>query len=241
MHAAGISASVGEEMVIEGDEAHHAARVKRVSVGELVEVLNGRGLIVEGRVEAIRKKARGDGWEVAIRVVHERHLEPDSPRIEVWSAVPKGDRFEEMIDQLTQVGVAQWSPLHSARSVVDPRLGKMQRVARRAAEASKQCGRAWELELGIGGGITEALAATDSRIVVADASGVPFCQTGAARIRVLVGPEGGWDTSELEQVQAAGAIVAQFGRHVMRLETAAVVAAAVVGATEGYARGEVPL
>lgn len=232
MHVEGAAAVVGEVVVIRGDEAHHAARVKRVEVGEAVEVLNGRGLVFEARVDEIRKGARGEGWEVALRVTEARRIEPDSPRIEVWSAVPKGDRLEDMIDQLTQVGVAEWSPLLAARSVVDPRQGKMARIARRAAEASKQCGRAWAMDLGAGGGIEEALNATGACVVMADASGEAYGRSGRSRIRVLVGPEGGWTAEELERARDAGAAVARFGSHVLRLETAAVVAAAVVGAAE---------
>lgn len=232
MHLADASGSVGDALLVGGDEAHHAARVKRVEVGELVEVLNGRGLVIGGRVEEIRKRARGDGWEVALRVVEATRVERDSPRVEVWSAVPKGDRFEEMIDQLTQVGVAEWSPLIAARSVVDPRQGKLERVARRAVEASKQCGRAWAMELGAGGSVEEALHAPGASVVLADASGEAYRRSGAGSIRVLVGPEGGWEPAEVERARAAGAIVVRFGAHVMRLETAAVVAAAVVGASE---------
>lgn len=232
MHLADASGLVGDAFLIEGDEAHHAARVKRVEVGEVVEVLNGRGLVIGGRVEEIRKKARGDGWEVALRVVEARVVERETPRVEVWSAVPKGDRFEEMIDQLTQVGVAEWSPLHAARSVVDPRQGKLDRVARRALEASKQCGRAWGMDLGPGGGLDEALRGFGTRVVIADAMGEAYRRSGAACIRVLVGPEGGWAPEEVDRARAAGATVARFGSHVLRLETAAVVAAAVVGAAE---------
>jgi 16S rRNA (uracil1498-N3)-methyltransferase len=221
-------AEVGDVVVIGGDEAHHAARVKRLIAGDVVEVLNGAGLVVDGRVDEVRKKPRGDGWEIVVRVVAVRVVEKESPRIEVWSAVPKGDRLEQMIDQLAQVGVAEWSPLEAARSVVDPREGKLQRVERRAAEASKQSGRPWVMTMGVGGTLEAALADPSVRVVLADASGLAYQRQSASHIRVLVGPEGGWEESELSRARSAGAMVAAFGGHVMRLETAAVVAAAIV-------------
>lgn len=235
MYQHGIGAGVGDLVVVGGDEAHHAARVKRVEVGDGVEVLGGTGVVVRGRVAEIRKKARGEGWEVVVGVEEVEREERLKPRVEVWSAVPKGDRLEEMVDHLVQVGVAEWAPLRAARSVVDPRAGKLERVERRAAEASKQCGRAWAIEMGAGGGMGEALAG--GSVVIADASGGPYRRSGADRVRVLVGPEGGWEESELALARAKGAVVAVFGPHVMRLETAAVVAAAVVRAVETSDRG----
>lgn len=232
MFEEGLVAHVGDVVVIGGDEAQHAARVKRVEVGERVQVLNGAGLVADGEVAEIRK-GRG-GWEVAVRVLSTRVVEMRKPQVEVWTGVPKGDRLEEMVDQLAQIGVAAWGPVHAARSVVEPREGKMTRVARRAVEASKQCGRAWSMRVDEGGDLSVALQAGSSgvTVVMADASGEAYVRTGAARIRVLVGPEGGWTEDEVRLAREAGAIIARFGEHVMRVETAAPVAAAVVLAAE---------
>jgi len=228
----GLVARDGDVIVIGGEEAYHAARVKRVEVGERVQVLNGAGLLADGEVAEIRKGR--DGWEVAVRVLGARVMEVEKPQVEVWTGVPKGDRLEDMVDQLAQIGVAAWGPVHAARSVVEPREGKMTRVSRRAVEASKQCGRAWSMRVEEGGDLKVALGAAPSRVrvVLADASGGGYVRTGAERIRVLVGPEGGWTEDEVRMAREAGAAVARFGAHVMRVETAGPVAAAVVLAAE---------
>ena len=84
-----------------------------------------------------------------------------------------------------------------------------------------------------GGDLSAALLAETAGVtVMADASGAAYVRTGAARIRVLVGPEGGWTEDEVRLAREAGAIIARFGEHVMRVETAAPVAAAVVLAAE---------
>ena len=230
----GLVARVGDVVVIGGEEAHHAARVKRVEVGERVQVLNGAGLLADGEVAEIRKGR--DGWEVAVRVLGALVVEVENPQVEVWTGVPKGDRLEDMVDQLAQIGVAGWGPLHAERSVVEPREGKMMRVSRRAVEASKQCGRAWSMRVEEGGDLKMALEAgsVGMRVVMADASGAGYMRTGAQRIRVLVGPEGGWAEDEVRMAREAGAVVARFGAHVMRVETAAPVAAAVVLAAESH-------
>lgn len=220
-------AKAGDSVVVGGDEAHHLARVKRVGPGEAVELRDGRGGVGTAQVAETRK--RGGAWEIVLRVESAARVEMPAFKVEVWSSVPKGDRCEEMIDGLCQVGAWEWSPLRTERSVVDPREGKLARLQRRAMEATKQCGRAWGLSIGEGGGIEEATNA--ERVIVADSTGAVFLPSmveGVRVARLLVGPEAGFTQHELSMCIGRGAVPAKFGPHTMRVETAAVVAAAMV-------------
>jgi 16S rRNA (uracil1498-N3)-methyltransferase len=126
-----------------------------------------------------------------------------------------------MIDQLSQIGVAAWRPLRTARAERDAfRADKLERVA---IEAAKQCGRAWALEMGEWADFAQALG--DPRAMVADASGEPANPATEDTV-LLLGPEGGWTEDELARTGAAGRRVCRFGVHVMRIETAAVAASA---------------
>jgi 16S rRNA (uracil1498-N3)-methyltransferase len=206
---------------ITGEEAHHAARVKRVAVGESVEVLDGRGGVGRGSVSALHKDRAG--WTVDVTVESASVAERPLPALEVCSAIPKGAKLSEVIDGLAQVGAAAWRPLEAARSVREHwRPEKLECVA---AEASKQCGRAWRMEIGTA--ITFGEASNGAEVIVADASGECFNGTGDAA-RLLVGPEGGWTGEELEQARAAGTRICRFGVHTMRIETAAIVAAGII-------------
>jgi 16S rRNA (uracil1498-N3)-methyltransferase len=151
--------------------------------------------------------------------------------VEVVSAAPKGPRLGDMIDGLSQVGAASWSPLDSARGVVEPGAAKLGRLERIAAEAAKQCGRAWRLEIGAGLRFEDSLGG--GNVVLADALGAPYKASGQGTVRVLVGPEGGWDPRELDAARRAGVRIARFGPHAMRIETATVAAAAVILDVEG--------
>lgn len=218
----------GTRVTIGGDEGHHAARVRRVGPGDVIELLDGTGRVGIVKVIASVKSSRRD-WEVECEVTGIR-LEPrDIPSLEVWSAVPKGERLEQMIDGLTQVGVASWEAMTAERSVVEPREGKLTRLERVVREACKQSGRAWALKIGRGGTLREALETTD-RVVMAEGSADPLRADTArsAGVRLLIGPEGGWTYAERDQARSAGADLACFGPHVMRIETAAVVAAGIV-------------
>jgi len=212
------------EVTVGGEEAYHAARVKRLEAGEGVELLDGAGRVASATVGAIVK--RGREWEMALRVGDVRVAERVHPRVDVLGAAPKGERLERMVESLSQAGAVSWSPLAAARSVVEPRAGKLGRLGRVAAESGKQCGRAWFME--IGEEVELATALRRVRVVVADASGDAYRRTGSPEISLLIGPEGGWTVPELEASRRAGAMVARFGPHAMRIETAACVAVGVI-------------
>lgn len=223
--------AVGALIAPERSEGEHAVRVKRVAPGERVTLLDGAGAVGVGEVVSVRP-----GLEVRVESVG--RAEPVSPRVEVWSATPKGPRLEDMIDQLSQAGAALWRPLETDFGVVEPGSNKMDRCRRVAREAAKQCGRAWVMEIGESVGFDEALRGGEGvMVVLADALGAGWgalADHAAApdwrTIRVLVGPEGGFSPAELGRASASGVRSARFGPHVLRIETAAVCAAArIVG------------
>ena len=210
----------GSVLRVEGEEANHAARVKRVRPGEPVEVFDGRGLVA--RAVVLRAES-GKRALLELEVGDHRTVAPVRPRVEVWCPPPKGDRLETMIDQLSQVGAAAWRPMATERSERDS--FRADRLARAAVESAKQCGRAWLLE--IGGPVGLETAFEDPRVVVCDARGDPFGPGDAGTDTVLLtGPEGGWTARELERARAAGRPLVRFGAHAMRIETAAVASAA---------------
>jgi 16S rRNA (uracil1498-N3)-methyltransferase len=223
-----------------GDEAHHAVRVKRLVVGDAVELINGQGVIAAATI-ADTGKRRGE-WVVRIDVHSVTIAPPPTPRIHVASAVPKGPRLADMIDQLSQVGATGWSPLitdHSHTDATELRHDRLQRVA---LEASKQSGRPWLMQIdpelrlahalaphrAAASGLSTAEAPDRPTLILADATGDALKSLPTQHARVLIGPEGGWTTGELEAARGAGATIARFGPHTMRIETAAVAACAIL-------------
>jgi 16S rRNA (uracil1498-N3)-methyltransferase len=230
---------MGQVMAIAGDEAAHAIRVKRLEPGEAVCVMDGAGVIGEGRVERAIKGGKREGPTLEVRIGARREVAwPGvTPGVEVFAATPKGGRVDEMVDGLSQVGAAVWSPLQTERGVVDPREAKLARLERIAREAAKQCGRAWVLRIGGQKSFAEAIVGDGVRVVVADATGEAWAGIKDQRpVRLLIGPEGGWTEQELAAARRAGVEVARFGVHTMRIETAAVAACAIImsgGAAKG--------
>ena len=212
----------GTSILIEGDEAKHAIRVKRVAAGDLIALTDGRGLTALANVTDARRT-------LTLTVRTTDHAARTSPSVRVLTASPKGPRLEKMIDALSQVGAASWGALGTKLGVVDPGENKLDRAERVALESAKQCGRAWLLEIGETATLEEACSApAGTDVVIADASGESYTPTGDACVRVLIGPEGGWREDELERAQESGARACRFGPYVMRIETAAAAATAIV-------------
>ncbi len=230
VHAPLGSVSPGDRLRIGGDEAQHAARVKRLAVHDTLTVLDGRGRSALARIVKIGKDARAREWELEVSIDRVQDHPRPGPRVEVWSAVPKGGRLDDMVDQLAQIGVDAWAPLRAERSVAGATEHKAERLRRIVVESAKQCGRPWLMELEAGGEISDALRS--GAVVFADAAGTPFNHRAlgddARAVRILIGPEGGWTEAETGAAVRAGAVRARFGAHAMRIETAAVAAAAIV-------------
>lgn len=214
-------------VTISGDEAHHAIRVKRLEVGDPISLCDGAGLVTQGKVADTRKNKRTDEWELDVALTSITRAHPTTPRITMHAPAPKGDALESMIDGLSQVGAAAWIPLDCERAIVDPREGKLRRLKRTAEESLKQCGRSHLIEIGENMKI-EGVLTSGARVIVADKSGAPYRACGDHAIAIVVGPEGGLTPAELETLRARGAIIADFGVHVMRIEVAAVAACAIV-------------
>lgn len=124
------------------DESQHLAGVLRKAPGDAVVIFDGCGNAADAVVESIGKRA------AAVRIVQRlRGAVDPSPRIELASAVPKGDRARWLVEKSTELGAASWTPLHLTRSVVDPGTGKLDRLRQTVIAACKQCGRNDLLEI----------------------------------------------------------------------------------------------
>ena len=210
-----------------GSEARHLSRVLRLGVGDEVMLFDGQGNQARARIENL------DANDVSLSVL-ERMPPADSPSMSltIATAVPKGDRFDWLVEKATELGVARVIPLTTTRSVVHPGGSKLERLRRRIVEASKQCGRSRLMEL------TEPMSwqacvareFTGAAVLVADPSGEPVDRARPDRpagVLVAIGPEGGFTSEELEAAQGHGARLVSLGPTLLRIETAAVAVAAL--------------
>lgn len=234
------AARIGDTVELTGQEAHHAAAVRRVRVGETVTVGDGRGTWLTGVCESVSARA------VSVRVAERTDVAPSRPRLILAQSLAKGDRDELAVQAATELGVDEIIPWEAARSVSrwsagGPSGGKAEKGRARWAsivrEASKQAHRAWIPEvapLATTASLTARSAA--SRVVVLDPgastplTGLEWETEDDRDVVIVVGPEGGIAPEELAALEQAGAVTVRLGDTVLRTSTAGPAALAVLSA-----------
>ena len=213
---------------LKDDEARHLARVRRVALGECVELFDGKGWVFRAEVATLGRD------RVTLRVLGASPTS-SSPAcsLTLATAVPKGDRFDWLVEKSTELGVARLVPLVTARSVVDPRSAKIDRLRRTVVEAAKQCRRDVLMELGSPTPwATLARDASTPHRFVADPSGSPLAAIappprGSSAI-LAIGPEGGFSPDEHADAISLGWKPVSLAASILRVETAALAGAAIL-------------
>jgi 16S rRNA (uracil1498-N3)-methyltransferase len=212
-----------DEFELTGDEGRHAARARRLTVGESFMVGDGRGALVDCTVTAIL----ADGLK--LQVLSRRTVPAPDPRVVVVQALPKGDRAELAVESMTELGVDEIVPWAASRSIVQwdgARAEKaLQRWRRTAREAAKQSRRAWVPSVA-GLASTAVVAkrfAGAAAFVLHEAATTALATAelpSSGEVVIVVGPEGGISDEELEFFSAAGATSVRLGEPVLRTSTA---------------------
>jgi 16S rRNA (uracil1498-N3)-methyltransferase len=228
---------VGGRVVLERDDARHAARSLRLGPGDRITSSDGRGAMALCRI--VEADARGVSAEVEERT----EREPPSPVLSVLLAPPKGDRLAWAIQKLTEVGtdrivlieaersVRRWSGERAARA-----LERARAVARAAAQQARRAflpavegPRTWAE------GLMEA--ASRGPIVVlwegASEGLQDLLPEGPPELALVVGPEGGIVDEDAREAERRGALLASLGTNVLRTETAALAGASIALARYG--------
>ncbi|MEU7379646.1 MULTISPECIES: 16S rRNA (uracil(1498)-N(3))-methyltransferase [unclassified Streptomyces] len=225
---------VGTEFVLDGPEGRHAVSVKRLRPGEDVVLTDGRGRWTEGVVKAAEGKDRLVIADLAALVEEP----PESPRITVVQALPKGDRGELAVETMTEVGVDAIVPWSASRCITQWKgdrglkaLGKWRATAREAGKQSRRVRFPEVADAATTKQVAALLAGADFAAVLHE-SGEERLATAELPARgeivLVVGPEGGVSPEELAQFRDAGAKPYVLGPTVLRTSTAGTAATALL-------------
>jgi 16S rRNA (uracil1498-N3)-methyltransferase len=228
----------GSAFVLEGTEARHAVTVKRIAVGEAVDIADGAGKRLTGTVTAV---APG---ELTVECLDLAEEPRPGTRLVLVQALAKGDRDELAAETATELGIDAVIPWQAERSIV---RWKAERAAKAHAKwqsvvtaAAKQARRAWipEVRAAVdGAGLQAAVAAADLAVILHEDAVRPLRRVleawlesvgsdevaddaGSREVLLIVGPEGGISPREVTRLCDAGAVTALLGHHVLRSSTA---------------------
>lgn len=208
--------------VLSGDVAHHLLRVLRVRPGDQLTLCDGRGRTAAATVQATSKAELTA--DVAAATLHPRVR----PHVTLAFACPRPARADWLLEHGTEVGVGAFQPLWTARS--RPQSVRTDRWRKITAAAAGQCARPYLPEVREPLELSSLLAGElpEARFVASQGAAPLAAPAGAQDALVLIGPEGGLDDAEQEAAEAAGLCPASLGPHILRTETAALVAAAAL-------------
>lgn len=216
---------------LDEDQAHHAIQVMRLVGGDSINLFDPSGNEHLARIQQIEKKS------LTFVVLETIAPAPtSSPMICVAACLPKGDRQKFMIEKLVELGVDQFIPLKTTRSVAVASANAIERYRKGIIEATKQCGRRRLMELTNEQSISQLIANTSENSTwtklladpYAEASLLDFHLETKPRAVVAVGPEGGFEESEIESLVRANWTRVRVGTSILRIETAAMAAAALL-------------
>ena len=218
----------GEELVLDPEESYHLSKVLRRSVGDPIEVLNGKGGVAEAECIFISSK------QVIVRISSVRDHKKEKPGLRMVLAMTKGGKWEDQIKPFTELGVDRITPLLSDRTEIkqDRRSfkNKVDKWAKLAMEACKQSGNAWFPRLDQPITLSEYLNDRTGIFWVAsltENAGPLKIDKQQDPCDILVGREGGWTDSEESKLKEYGARFFSLGKYILRAETAGISALAV--------------
>jgi 16S rRNA (uracil1498-N3)-methyltransferase len=226
----------GALAVVEGDEGFHASTVRRMRVGEELDLSDGAGTLAHCVIEDAVK------GRLSARVLSVAFVPAPAPSVTVVQALPKAERSELAIELATEAGADAFVAWQSERCVarwdgaakIEKGLRRWSSVARSAARQSR---RPWVPPVSGPVSTDELLSSLTGLTLVLHESAtvllrdIPVAQ--ADSVNLIVGPEGGISETEIERLTAAGAMAVRLGPSVLRTSTAAAVALGALGVLTG--------
>lgn len=221
-----------DTVTLTGDEARHMKNVLRMKAGDEVLLINGSGTESTARIVSFSDA------EVRLAVIESRacSAEPET-RVTLFQCLPKQGKMELIIQKCVELGVWEIVPASSRRCVVklDGKDNKLARWNKVSSEAAKQCGRAYVPR------VCAPIALDEAELDGFDLILVPYENEGEVTLRsvlrgrevpsaiaVVIGPEGGFEPSEVERIIEKGGVAVSLGRRILRTETAGMAAVAQI-------------
>lgn len=217
-----------KNFILDGEQARHIAKSLRMKVGDVLTVTDGSSSDFGCQIDAITK----DTVSLTVCYKQANDSEPDC-KVTIYQGVPKGSKMEDIIQKCTELGVCRIVPTLTKRCISRPdekgAKKKNERYSKIALEAAQQSGRGIIPEISPQITLKQAIAEdnSDIKILFYEGGGEPLTaliDSGVKSVSVYIGPEGGFDESEVELLKNSGAHVATLGKRILRTQTAPVAA-----------------
>ena len=215
-----------EKIILDGESARHIAKSLRMRVGDVICVTDGSGEDYGCQIEEITKD------EVVLKVCYKQACESEPTcKVTIYQGVPKSTKLEDIIQKCVELGVTEIVPTLTKRCVSRPddkSAGKKnQRYQKIALEAAQQSGRGVVPKIENMKTLKQALAEDESEVKIVFFEGggkklTDIIDKNTKSVSIFIGPEGGFEEAEVEQIESAGGVRATLGKRILRTQTAPV-------------------
>ncbi|MCI5150483.1 MAG: 16S rRNA (uracil(1498)-N(3))-methyltransferase [Candidatus Electrothrix sp. MAN1_4] len=213
-----------EQILIIGSEAHHIKNVLRMQIGECAELFDGKGAVISGEITLIRSK------EVVFQVVSRINVRDTGVPLTLAQAILKGKKMDLVVQKATELGVHTFFPVITSYCENSGKaVSQLKRWHRIMLEACKQCRRPIPMQICAPIALNE-LPCSEIRHKImpwekeTDTSLPSLGLDNSQSMLLLIGPEGGFHPDEVAYAEELGFITVSLGPHILRAETAALVA-----------------
>lgn len=215
------------------EAAHHAHRVLRLRVNDPVQIFDGGGRALDGKISEI------SGKRVLLHELQTCMDDAESPlRIVLVQAMCSSEKMDWVVQKATELGAAEIQPVQTRRSVArlaGERAGKrIEHWKSVAISACEQCGRNTVPQIGLpqdfGAWLAQVRGSSAAKFVLQPEGSTPLHKQPPPQgsVILLIGPEGGFSEDEAKMAQFAGFTPIRLGKRVLRTETAGMAAIAAL-------------
>lgn len=230
-------ALINECVNITGGEAAHMIKTLRMREGDSLTLFDGEGGCADAVLESVSQK------EACAKILR-RYRSDTEPKLKItlFQAIPKNPKMDFIVQKAVEIGVCEIVPMRTKRIVAKmDKDSKTERLRKIALEAAKQCGRAFLPKVHEPMDFKAALEAAAQRcekIIIPyecekEGSIKDALGDGVSSCAIFIGPEGGFEESEVTEALSFGAKKITLGKRILRTETAGLIASALCLYTAG--------
>ncbi|MBR5271899.1 MAG: 16S rRNA (uracil(1498)-N(3))-methyltransferase [Clostridia bacterium] len=222
----------GEIITLSPEDSKHVAKALRMKTGEKLTVCDGLGTDYECEVDNISPDS------VSVKVILQKPSETEADvDITIYQALPKSDKMDGIIQRAVELGAKKIVPILTERCVSRPDAKacdtKVRRWNKIALEAAMQCGRGMIPQVEAVQSFRQAIGSmtADTVIMFYEGGGKPIREMDIKKgqsVAVIIGPEGGFERSEVDFALASGAVIGSLGPRILRTQTASLAATAAI-------------
>jgi 16S rRNA (uracil1498-N3)-methyltransferase len=217
-----------------GPDVNHIKNVLRLKGGDELVVCDGTDFEYEAKIDELSSS------EVKVMISKKRKIKQIFPQVTLIQAVSKGLKMDMIVRQATELGAFAVIPVTASRTVVKldkekkkKKQERWQKIAKEAAEQSQRSTIPQIFPVLLWDGLLNMISSFDLALVFWEEAKERFSRdifnsAKLDKIGVIIGPEGGFSKDEIEDLKKLGVCCVSLGKHILRTETASIVALGIV-------------